>query len=85
MAIDFPVGTRLTVYGRTLEVAVDAPHSTCLNCALRQHSADDKYQGGVVLGSDYSMNASLCEFLQCLALRRTDGRAVYWKLVEGSV
>ena len=81
MALELPIGTRLTVHGRTLEVAVGDGRSTCFDCAVRQHSADDKFQGGVVLGSDYSMNAGICQFLQCLALRRKDGTAVYWKLI----
>ena len=77
MTVDYPIGTRLSLKDKTLEIVEDSDGvEDCRECALLK-------------ADDYSLDGRICASTRCCATyregERTDRKSVHWKLVKGSV
>lgn len=86
MSVDYPIGMRLTAYGKNLEVAEDKGPPSCRQCAARRASTPEVLlDKDAVLELDRTSAVSLCQSLTCMSMSRLDGKSVHWELVEGSI
>ena len=80
-SIDFPIGTRLIVGGKTLEVVADGERPGCRNCAVRRPSLSEMSSGMVTeLFDDPTLIDGICTCLECMD--REDDECVHWQLIE---
>lgn len=76
MPADFPIGTRLRVNNKTLEIVEDISNEGgCNECALKG------WANGAVGAMIYP--STLCMSLVCRKRGRLDGKNVHWELKNG--
>ena len=80
MAVDFPIGTRLTVCGKTLEVVADKGHLSCHDCAVKRPGMPEVLLGKEGALGDHLLDSYTCRSLECIGGFREDGTSVHWQL-----